>query len=1080
MKVTVGYGELKEHRLILERLKTALARQEFGLIVIFPTLSLLEEIQDELLADPEVLGCGGFRLLLFEGFIQELGQELGEGRPKPSPLEQELLLYECFKRLDAAGKIDYLNRVPCNSGYRQAILQGFAEWKRSGLTAERFRNWATGRGPRVEQLALLYDRYQQALVERGFGDEDLILAKLEKRSGVTGNRGSQETVLLYGFSDLTPLQMRFIQALSSRFRFEAMIDPTLVAEFQDLIAKHFLFVIPTRSGSGATGSALKKLQQRFWAGAPVPEPIEPEDLSLQIWQAAGATGRATGIAREIRDWLRSHPDWGLHDFLILTPTPQAFIQTARPVFQEYGLTLAEMALPLQQSPAITRFLEALRVVNADWQWNEIAVLIRRSYPKQLNAIVDRLLLEIANRYGAVSGKRRWLNLIRQEAFQQYFCELGLDLGSLTAILRKTAAIPDSATLPEYLTFCRDWFNVPPVPLKPDDPLLTLEIQDGRAVRELVRLIEIWIRYLESTVDGPSAVKDAILRCSEFQRQFEDFLVRTELTPLSPLTAELRVLPLRESRGLKARVVFIVGLEQGVLPRFYVNDWKLTVADRLDFRSRGVELETGVQYQIQERLAFYWALQTAVQSLYLVCQNQDDNGQPLVRSTFLEEIGDYFPELEKRCRILPLVSKSPSEWNDCYTAYEKRSFWVERLNAPAQEIAGDNATAGNLFGAGEAVNTPKAPNTSGAINEYSKMAQWMEPSCRILAAELLNWRDRRSPQSGFFHDQEPLERLHRIFGSGHVWSITALEDFRNCPYRFFLKHVLKVESLVEPELFPTGLELGNLYHQILQDFCEQYRGLSLAAEKTAEYRRVLAGCLANFYREWQESAPNDLLKLVLLIQEKQIWRTLNLWLDSEIRWAEATNHRFRIFGLEYAFGLAKGDYDPGSLSEPYQLETTDGPIRFQGKIDRVDQDESGYFTVYDYKSGRGPSTQEVLNANRLQLAVYLLALEQLSFGPDRALGGSYIGLRQPSRSRGGVWRADRIALPFSGKAALAGETWEQWLRGVETVLVETVTAIRGGEFGSLGADCPDYCEYRDICRRSEREGGQADGAEQGAN
>lgn len=1077
MKVTAGYDEFKTHRLILDRLKTALARQEFGLVVIFPTLSLLEAVQEELLADPEVPGYGGFRLLLFEGFIQELGQELGVGRPKPGPLEQELLLYECFKRLDAAGKINYLNRVPCNSGYRQAILQGFAEWKRSGLTPERFRNWATGRGPRVEQLALLYDLYQQALVERGFGDEYLILEELEKRSGSPGNGEPQDTVVLYGFSDLTPIQMRFIQALASRFRFEALVDPTLVAEFQDLIAKHFPFTIHTPSGFIEPDSALKKLQRRFWAGPPVPEAIEPGDRSLQIWQAAGATGLATGIAREIRDCLRAHPDWGLRDFLILTPVPQAFIQTARPVFQEYGLTLPETAIPIQQSPMVARFLEALRVVNADWQWNEIAVLVRRSYPKRLNAVVDRLLLEIADRYGAVSGRRRWLNLIRQEAFRQYFCELGLDLEPLTAILHKTATIPDSATLREYLTFCRDWLSTPQIPLEPDDPLFVREIQDRRAVRELVRLIEVWIRFLDSAVPELSVVREATLRCSEFQRQFEDFLIRAELEPLSSARAELRVLPLREARGLLARVVFIVGLEQGVLPRFYVNDWKLTPAERLDFRSRGVELETGVQYQIQERLAFYWALQTAVQSLYLVYQNQDDNGQPLVRSAFLEEIVDYFPGLEQRRRILPLVPKAPGEWNDCYTAYEKRSFWVERLNAPVREIMSNEANAPNLFDAVDQVNIV-AQNASGVINGFSETAPWIEPSCRILEAEILDWQDRCGFQPVFFRDQESYERLRRVFGSGYVWSITALEDFRDCPYRFFLKHALKVKPLLEPELFPTGLELGNLYHQILQDFCEHYRGMSLVAEKAAEYRQVLADCFESFYREWQESAPNDLLKLVLFIQEKQIRRALNLWLDSEIHWAEATNHRFRIFGLEYAFGLAKGDYDAGSLPEPYQLETDDGPIRIWGKIDRVDRDEAGYFNVYDYKSGRGPSTQDILNIKRLQLAVYLLALEQLSFGQDRALGGSYIGLRQPSRSRGGVWRAQRIALPFGGKAALADETWEKWLHGVEAALVETVTAIRDAEFGSLGADCPDYCEYRDICRRSEREGGWADGAEQG--
>ena len=81
-------------------------------------------------------------------------------------------------------------------------------------------------------------------------------------------------------------------------------------------------------------------------------------------------------------------------------------------------------------------------------------------------------------------------------------------------------------------------------------------------------------------------------------------------------------------------------------------------------------------------------------------------------------------------------------------------------------------------------------------------------------------------------------------------------------------------------------------------------------------------------------------------------------------------------------------------------------------------------------------------NNLQIPVYLLALEQLAFGPGRAAGGSYLGLRGPSRSGGGIWHQERLGPVLKGKGLFDETAWESFLEEVKSQLMVAVLGIRG--------------------------------------
>ncbi len=128
------------------------------------------------------------------------------------------------------------------------------------------------------------------------------------------------------------------------------------------------------------------------------------------------------------------------------------------------------------------------------------------------------------------------------------------------------------------------------------------------------------------------------------------------------------------------------------------------------------------------------------------------------------------------------------------------------------------------------------------------------------------------------------------------------------------------------------------------------------------------------------------------------------------------------------------------------------MRLQGKIDRIDivEDAGGRgFRVIDYKSGQGPSPNEVRQARLLQLPLYAMAVERI------ILAGEDVTLHDV-----GYW-----ALRKEGYKAIAFAEWELVQAALESYVAELVDRLRRGVFvvDSQVDGCEGFCDFRAICR-----------------
>ncbi|HEX3045976.1 MAG TPA: hypothetical protein VHY08_14560, partial [Bacillota bacterium] len=744
----------------------------------------------ELLSEPDVSGLGGIRFLLFEGFIEEIGERFGIALPEPSPLIRDLLVTEVFESLKEQGKLSYLGKAPFTSGYRQAITAGLAEWKRSSLTSDIFAEWASSKGEKEQQLVLLYQSYQHMLANKSYQEEDQILNRLEQLKNQSIPMPKRPSVILYGFTDLTPLQNNFMKVLKHWFEFEIIIDPTPVEEIRQFVSSRFACnMLPEAemvSGVGVGKNTLQRLQKYYGTEELFPSvnakginangimvnnrasECNPNDMSVQILQTAGMTKQALAIAGEIRDILQKNPDYSLNDFLVLSPHPQDFIKAARPIFGEYHLMLPPRSASVGEYPGPNHLDQLLAASESDWQWSEMEVLIRQQYIGNMAEAGDRVLVELGDRYGALSGRRRWLKLLKNQDFHNYFLEKGLYLEPFQKAIALLESIPEAAPLKNYLQIANNYLNdaLQEATHALVQSSITGEIDFGfqlgniKAMQQLTQVIEEVRVYIDK---ASFFKKDMML--SDFRSFWHSYIFTSEVKAKTPREAFVRVLVPQEARGLKTKILFITGLEQGVFPRIYIHDWKLSLKDRRELKAFGVDLETGENYQAKEKLAFYWALQVPEERLYLVYQNQDSSGEPLNPSPFLDEIEPWFPELFQRAKRYPLALEPPPSLAECCSSFDEGSFLATRLMAVTTEIS--------------------------ELERESCLELLQNSVYRQLAKQIWQEYDlRKGIGSQLFRRCESLLLVEKMFGEKHTFAITALEDFKKLSLSLFSETTFK--------------------------------------------------------------------------------------------------------------------------------------------------------------------------------------------------------------------------------------------------------------------------------------------------
>lgn len=433
--------------------------------------------------------------------------------------------------------------------------------------------------------------------------------------------------------------------------------------------------------------------------------------------------------------------------------------------------------------------------------------------------------------------------------------------------------------------------------------------------------------------------EMVLVLREKQVSFEKYvellkvgLNNSSLGKIPATLDEVTVGDVDRSRSSKKKAVFIIGLNDGVLPSNHKNEGLIDDEERIYLKENGLELAKTIIEQIyDENFNIYKALTTAEEKLYLSYVSSDSEGKGLRKSIIINKIKKIFPNIVEESDI----------------------------NSRVQYISTKSITFDNLL-----INLRKYLDGE----EIDKI--WFE--IYDIYSKDIEYKDKLEKSiKGFYYSNIPekisKENLEKLYGDTLKTSISKLETYRKCAFSYYIQYGLKLCNKTEFKL--ESLDTGTFMHEVIDEFFNYIRESEISIRQLEEEQieKILDDIINSKLNLSKNYIFSSTAKYIVLTNrlKKVIKKSIKYIIDT-IRFSD-----FNVYGNEVEFGEGK-EYKPITID----LENNQ-KVEIIGKIDRVDiaENEDGkYIRIIDYKSSiKNIDLNEVMAGIQIQLLTYLDAI-----------------------------------------------------------------------------------------------------------
>ena len=483
-----------------------------------------------------------------------------------------------------------------------------------------------------------------------------------------------------------------------------------------------------------------------------------------------------------------------------------------------------------------------------------------------------------------------------------------------------------------------------------------------------------------------AFSDEALPLRDWLPILEAGLANLTVGVIPPALDQVLIGAIDRARNPDLKLAFVLGVNESVFPAAPAAPVILTDADRDELGRHAVAPGPDLRERLaRERYLGYIACTRASEKLVVTLSRQDAGGKTLNPSPFIAHLRRIFPGLE-----------------------------IEEFGG---QVGLDEAEhVGELVATLLEVRELAGARMTGLQSEKS-----LSRRTSALADE--NWRNllalpvlkSLAESLGALREPDSAERLapalaEKLFGPTLRSSVSRLEQFAQCPFRFFVHSGLRAEERKVFEL--DAREHGSFQHEVLKMFHEQLRAEGkrwrdlTPADARAQMGR-LAAALAVDYRDGllHANEQSRFTARVLAESLQDFVETLVAWMRGQYEFDPAV--------AELDFGLGA----PGAPA--WELDLGEGhKLALRGRIDRIDlcrEPEGGARVRGDGLQIRPEKTRQ--GTGRARCAIAIAGVSG---------GGAALARSAPSVGRGSL-DSDRgflreSARPIRGRPRHAMKRW----------------------------------------------------------
>jgi len=969
------------------------------LLFIFPTAEHRARAIDLVLRR----GLPGFfqrRITTFDRALKEF-LKLG-GFDFATDVTRRIILREILHRTE----FQYFKGAVDQSGFLELLGKMIVELKEYLISPEEFNRRLVPLKKRFPEFELkyadlekVYEAYERELKKRGLIDQRDSLRLLEE--GLERGEFSDpklRKVWIDGFSDFSKLQFSFIEFLT---RHADEVTVTLTVEDDPLRQVLFQVVLATQTvledmgfqkkwmkdkDYRSSGKMLQHLEKNLFREGNVTK--VPTDTSIQIFEATGLLGEMEMIAREIKRLVRAK-GYNFSDISVLFRTTDPYIKVIQSVFRKFQIPVEiHERLRLRSNPLARTLISFFEILLNDWNRKDIFNFLKSSYVRSDYELICELELRALQK-GIFKDREYWLRSFPQvKPFQEiaHFEDEFLKLKSVGQFTQWVKAVMNH-------------FGFFDFPDSTDEKTRT----DREAVRRIILLLEeLKVKsraWREADPKGFVRELTALIDVDLFSIHARD-------------KNHVQIYNVSLARQKEYKVVFLAGLLEKQFPIQSKEDPLLSDSERRVLNERGEILKERLPRQAFERYLFYLAVTRASEHLILSYPRFNLEGKEALPSFYVEEVHALFSG-NLLCKKQHVTDVLPA-WEDIAAEEEAEELVIK-----------------TIWSIPEGKRNVQEDHIAFAL--YNHLI--VQSKFKSLVHRLLE------PIEGVITD----ERIKAKFSpESRTWSPTYLEEYAECPYRFFSHRLLGLESQTE------GIDIkrkGTILHDVLEQFFTWRRDKK---KGNVSFKEAKDFCTKKFNEFWEkEPLAGDRYYRIELERKKMQEMIL------QILRMELIEKKPPISGLvpqyfEYEF-------------KDLVLKGEGRDIVLRGKIDRIDIDpDKKYALVIDYKTGKKFDVKALANGTSLQLPFYLIAVrEKLGLKP---LGGHLYSLSKAASS--GFHHQDHLGeagVSTKKRNHFSEKEFEEILKRSVQFTEKFVEGIERAKIPVKPRDCVPYCSYSSICR-----------------
>ena len=685
-------------------------------------------------------------------------------------------------------------------------------------------------------------------------------------------------------------------------------------------------------------SVLAHLESSWESASPFAANTNELPRALRVVSCPNPEAEATIAAQEILRHVRAGGRF--RDCGVILRNLSGYHDAIRRVFTRYEIPFfIDRREPVAHHPLPELTRSVLRLAAFDWQLDDWLCVLKTGLLAEDDGALDDLENEALER--GWSGKA-WHQpftsiegLRYAEALEQFRSRIVPPFLEFSNALRQNPAGCSGAELAAALH--RLWHELGIMKTLDEWSAVTDDSDQPTALHATV-----WEQMQDWVGDLGLAFADQRLELREWIAIVDAGLSSFTVGVVPPALDQVLVGTVDRSRNPNLELAIVLGANETVFPAPVPRPVLLNESDREELEGQQLRLGAPSRARIgHERYYGYIAFTRARRRLVILYSAFDATDRPLNPSIFVSRLQRIFPAVEIESWRPPETLLDAEHPLDLVAA-----LIVQEQELPA--IAPFNGLRARL----------------GSLRGYS-------PS------------DTLSPAA-----------VERLYGKELQTSVTSLERFGECPFKFLVHSGLRA---AERKLFQIDRKkLGDFQHRVLKAFHDQLKaeGKQWRDITPADARHRIARLAEDEARTYHHGLFATSARERFSV--RQLSLALQDFIEVIVGWMR--QYQFNPDAAELRFG-------PGGDVPPWKLELSDGrALIFKGSVDRVDllkqEDGTALCVVLDFKSSRKSiNAIELHNGVQMQLPAYLNMLRRMQdpsprFGVSRlkAAGVFYVSLR----------------------------------------------------------------------------------------